>query len=622
MVLSLFSQSTKWQFGKYAALDFTPAGPVAHRGFLNTSEGCASVCNQSGEIIFSTDGVNVYNQFGVEVYSNLQGASSSTHSALIVPHPANPCSRFLVFTAPPSDINHPFHDVYVNDFKIANGDIKLSSSRRLLKSATEKLAATPDGKGGYWVVAHDYTDTVRPASSAGRRYFSYHITTNTSTVNLIPVISYSSNYHGGQSPWGGNYWNSLGQMKFNSNGKILASVIYTDGIVELMHFDKQNGKLTELLTLDQFCKEYPERSLYGIEFSASGHFMYLSTAYVSVGFTGLLLGFDIRHLNAGSIWQSRRIIAEKPSLDEQRYPFGALQIGPDNQIYVALPFSRFLGTLDGDNFSSSRIFTDSAIALTDTCLIGFPTLVKVPDCSYGIDRCAYLNFSLGKDTAICSKDSIQLGVDYGTGVEYNWNNGSQQAFIYGKAGNEYRLSIRDSNGCKYSSGINVLRSPLAADVNFPTDTILCEDSPVLEFKDEELHFAWADGTTTSFHRVLHNDLLDVNVYSGCDSANFTISVILEDCRCKVFVPSAFTPSNYDGLNDVYQLKAACELESYHLIIYSRWGEKVFESNDISQSWNGEVKHSSRKTDTYVYKLFYKAPAQREMYKEGLLTVVN
>jgi gliding motility-associated-like protein len=51
------------------------------------------------------------------------------------------------------------------------------------------------------------------------------------------------------------------------------------------------------------------------------------------------------------------------------------------------------------------------------------------------------------------------------------------------------------------------------------------------------------------------------------------------------IPNVFTP-NGDGNNDYFMINAK-HLNSYSIVIYNRWGKKVFESNNVSQSWDGK-----------------------------------
>jgi gliding motility-associated-like protein len=71
-----------------------------------------------------------------------------------------------------------------------------------------------------------------------------------------------------------------------------------------------------------------------------------------------------------------------------------------------------------------------------------------------------------------------------------------------------------------------------------------------------------------------------------------------DTKPRLYAPSAFT-INGDGLNDKFELGGVF-LDSYHLKIYTRWGELVFESKDIHNSWDGTINGKPAVADVYVY----------------------
>ncbi len=65
------------------------------------------------------------------------------------------------------------------------------------------------------------------------------------------------------------------------------------------------------------------------------------------------------------------------------------------------------------------------------------------------------------------------------------------------------------------------------------------------------------------------------------------------------VPNAFTP-NGDGLNDEFRIMNAGILELMEFKIYNRWGELVFETNDITKGWDGTFKGKLQNVGSYVY----------------------
>jgi gliding motility-associated-like protein len=71
---------------------------------------------------------------------------------------------------------------------------------------------------------------------------------------------------------------------------------------------------------------------------------------------------------------------------------------------------------------------------------------------------------------------------------------------------------------------------------------------------------------------------------GCESFDFQKVTVLEDH--KLYIPNSFTP-NGDGNNDFFYIQGKkIDTESYHLTIYDRWGQVVFDSTNLYERWNG------------------------------------
>jgi len=56
-----------------------------------------------------------------------------------------------------------------------------------------------------------------------------------------------------------------------------------------------------------------------------------------------------------------------------------------------------------------------------------------------------------------------------------------------------------------------------------------------------------------------------------------------------YAPTAFSPDN-DGINEFFiTASSGIKEETFHLAVYDRWGEIIFETNDINDGWDGKVK---------------------------------
>ncbi len=113
---------------------------------------------------------------------------------------------------------------------------------------------------------------------------------------------------------------------------------------------------------------------------------------------------------------------------------------------------------------------------------------------------------------------------------------------------------------------------------------------------------------------------DIN---GCSHTLKTIYIEMITNVCNegvVFLPTGFTP-NGDGVNDVLYIRSNFVTEVY-LAIYDRWGEKLFETNDIKKGWDGYYKGKKLDQGVYGYYLTFKCNNGEESFKKGNITLMN
>ena len=94
-------------------------------------------------------------------------------------------------------------------------------------------------------------------------------------------------------------------------------------------------------------------------------------------------------------------------------------------------------------------------------------------------------------------------------------------------------------------------------------------------------------------------------YEYADSIHILSNTIYTRVETFVFVPGAFSP-NGDGLND--QLEIFGNVGSaFKFVIFNKWGEKVYETSSIADSWDGKVNGHHAPLGTYQYKLSFSTP---------------
>ncbi len=113
-------------------------------------------------------------------------------------------------------------------------------------------------------------------------------------------------------------------------------------------------------------------------------------------------------------------------------------------------------------------------------------------------------------------------------------------------------------------------------------------------------YLWQDGTTTSSLVVTQKGTYSVTLTNG-NNCSITDNInIQEKCISVIYGPNAFTP-NGDGVNDFFTFKGI-KLNDFHLMIFNRWGEMLFESYDINKGWDGTYKGNDAQIDVYIWKI--------------------
>ena len=88
----------------------------------------------------------------------------------------------------------------------------------------------------------------------------------------------------------------------------------------------------------------------------------------------------------------------------------------------------------------------------------------------------------------------------------------------------------------------------------------------------------------------------------------------------VWLPNMFTP-NGDGSNDVFKAESNF-VDDFEMIVYNRWGEQIFISNNIETGWNGTYKGQELEPDVYGYCIRATCSNGVEYMTQGNVTIVK
>lgn len=305
-----------WYFGENAGLDFNNGSPVAlTNGQLVTEEGCATISNSSGQLLFYTDGITVYNRNHAIMVNGtgLMGHPSSTQSATIVPKPGSN-NLYYIFTTPeesnPSGFRYSIVDMTLDG---GNGAVTADKNILVLTPIGEHLGVTKHGNGqDYWIIVHG----LHSNSFFAYRLSSLGLDLNPTITNIGAVITGNS-----------TDFFEAGSIKISPSGSKLAFTSVMD-IAQLFSFNNLTGVVSNEITLTTESGE-----LYGAAFSPDESLLYISNSF------GKIHQFN---LNATDIPNSEITIFNG------NIP-GQMQVGPDNKIYVAFGSRFYLGVINNPN---------------------------------------------------------------------------------------------------------------------------------------------------------------------------------------------------------------------------------------------------------------------------------
>jgi len=108
---------------------------------------------------------------------------------------------------------------------------------------------------------------------------------------------------------------------------------------------------------------------------------------------------------------------------------------------------------------------------------------------------------------------------------------------------------------------------------------------------------------------------------GCSDTTYKTVVIEDDVV--IYVPNTFTP-NGDGVNEsFYAQGVGINEKDFSMMIFDRWGEKIFQSNSLNEAWNGKINDKLLvDNETFIWKIIYKSGSGDRLMKSGHVTLVK
>jgi gliding motility-associated-like protein len=675
-------EASNWYFGQAAGLTFNQNPPAGLTdGLIRVEEGSASISDHQGNLLCYSDGNNVYNKRHqlVENGSGLAGNTSSTQGVLLIPQPGND-SLIYVFTigAVEELLENGFKYSILNS-KANNGQGKIISKNNLLLDETyERISAVRHcNRQDVWIVVRRNNSDL---------YYAYLLTAAGMQPNPVIsasgfVVNGDIRYNIGGMKFSGTGdrlatafgygLNKVELLQFNnrtgqfSNGIVFSAEHITQQVgfpgAYGIEFSPDGRFLYVNAYLDifsSFIYQFDATVPVASAIIASRYIAHAETSGSGAG--ALQVGPDgkiyaafrgkpsltvIANPNAAgaaclvqpdfvSLDPSgqRRCSAGLPIFDQGYFDptvinYDFTRTGNCSSLTQLFQINRITGIDSvrwqfGDNQTSTAFqpqHTFAAPGLYDIALTIYKQTCTsnqqvvrhriwiAPDLSL-----------LGTPVGICDPGETTLTSAY-TDAALTWSTGSNSNSITIQTPGFYWV-MAEKEDCRIADTIEVFQiQPPVVDILGNLE--VCRTQPtVLEVNSPGNQLLWSTGETTASIRVSRPGRYRVTV-SAAAGCTVTDSVDVVPGDCGLYMPSAFTP-NRDGLNDLFGPIDLIRVSTYELMVYNRYGQEVFRSNDPEIKWDGQFKGKDLPTGMYLWTLRYQFIGKIPVSDKGTLLLIR
>ncbi len=252
-----------------------------------------------------------------------------------------------------------------------------------------------------------------------------------------------------------------------------------------------------------------------------------------------------------------------------------------------------------------------SLTITDgnNCTVSASTTITGPTELVGvIDSLQNVNCYDGND------GSISIGITGGRpSYIYSVQNNVFQSSpnFYGLEAGDYTALVLDTNSCRTIIPFTITE-PQAWEVYFDDPYVFTSRGAAVQLEPENnsqlgiVTYSWSPAIGLSCIDCENPEAspLETTTYTltatdsnGCISTEQIVVVIKN--QYEIFFPNAFSP-NGDGRNDIWAPIDYGSAREIDIVVFNRWGEKVFESNDVSFGWDGTYKGELQAPETFLY----------------------
>ncbi|RMG62945.1 MAG: hypothetical protein D6722_18045 [Bacteroidetes bacterium] len=235
--------------------------------------------------------------------------------------------------------------------------------------------------------------------------------------------------------------------------------------------------------------------------------------------------------------------------------------------------------------------------------------------------------NLGPDREFCVGDTLFWNVDQGEAFDYLWSDGSTAPTKVIRRGGTFSVQVSSVCGTERDEAtVSYLAPP---EVDLGSDTVICTDQPRDIWLDASslggrASYLWQDGSTEPTFLAQEPGSYNVLLTNACGLAEDTVDIQPSQCKCNIYAPTAFSP-NGDGYNELFQLFYECDIDQGRLMVFSRWGDKLFETDNPADTWDGTYRGTPMPQGVYVwvYEFTYQSGSLNRFWQDqGTVTLIR
>ena len=301
------------------------------------------------------------------------------------------------------------------------------------------------------------------------------------------------------------------------------------------------------------------------------------------------------------------------------FPVGVSANSPytiSNENYKTRPFNL------GDNIVTCKGTLDLGVNLIDYKNLiwstgetsAFITISNSGTYSVQVETelCKFFNDTVEVILSSVLNEEIIIVACEGESIEYDGNIISPNSTI--------SLTYQNNEGC--DSIVTISLNNLISDKDFLGENLVVCDNTVT-LKSPYSNTIWNNGIVSSNLTIQTSGKYSATYIDsiGCINSD---SINVEFIENSIYIPNVFSP-NLDGINDCFKPLTNIEsnIGNYSIVVFDRWGNRVFESSNFSECWNGEYRGKAMNPAVYTWIIErFNSECNKNEYITGAVTLIR